>query len=293
MLATFSNGDPALAMQLTNPQVGLYSTTWTPGQVGSQVRVTARANSTALGVATADIIGGVQPNKAPTLARNGVLGRANPVGGAPLAPGGAAMVLGSSLAAGVEVSSSTPLPRNLNGVTALVGGIEAPVYAVSPEQLQVQIPFELEPDREHSVVVSANGGITLPDSIYITAARPGLVLRDGNAAAQHADGSPVTADAPAQPGEQILIFAEGMGGTIPPVPSGGAAPPDPPAVPQAASTLTLDGQSVPILSARLTPGVVGIYQILFAVPAGAQSGLRSLVVTQGSAASNSASIPVK
>src|SRR5881409_432386 len=43
MVATFSNGDPPQVMKLTNPQVGLYSATWSPKSNAAQVRVTARA----------------------------------------------------------------------------------------------------------------------------------------------------------------------------------------------------------------------------------------------------------
>lgn len=72
VVATFSNGDPALPMRLVNPN-GSYSTTWAPARTGSQTTVSVRIAAPNLGTATAEITGGVSESKAPVLAPGGTL----------------------------------------------------------------------------------------------------------------------------------------------------------------------------------------------------------------------------
>jgi uncharacterized protein (TIGR03437 family) len=293
MIAMFSNGDPVLPMKLTNPQVGLYSTTWVPGRPGSQVRVTARATAPNLGTASADIIGKVEPNRPPVLLKNATLSNLNPVAGAPLAQGAVAQIFGTDLAPAAASAPSVPLPANLNGVTVLMGGYEAPIFFVSPGQINVQVPFELDVNQEHSMVVAGNGGITIPDSISLTSVRPGLYSIDGRAVALHPDGTFVTANSPARPDEEITLHLEAMGRTDPAVGSGSPSPPDPPAEPLIRPTVVLNDQESPVVWARLAAGWVGLYQIRFKVPSNAAEGDLPVWVKQADAVSNIALLPVR
>ena len=98
----------------------------------------------------------------------------------------------------------------------------------------------------------------------------------------HADGSLVSAGNPAQPGETIVLYAEGLGKTGPLVPTGAAASSPasagnsnfPVAVsyrvdmrPYIGPTFVSTGQLLIPAYAGLTPGFVGLYQINVAVPA--------------------------
>ena len=58
-------------------------------------------------------------------------------------------------------------------------------------------------------------------------------------------------------------------------------------------TLQLDGQPLPILFAGLTPGLVGLYQMNFQIPAGVSAGNLKLVVAQNDSASNITILPVQ
>jgi uncharacterized protein (TIGR03437 family) len=117
--------------------------------------------------------------------------------------------------------------------------------------------------------------LTLCDSSYTS--RPGIEANNSNCPSiiTHADGSLVNPDSPAQPGETVVIYAFGLGPTVPPVPAGTATPMSliSTVVPYAllfayrgatvaAGTLA----SSPPLFAGLTPGQVGLYQINFTVP---------------------------
>src|SRR6185369_4664856 len=115
-----------------------------------------------LPAATAAVVGGVVPNVSPVLARNGILHNLNPVSGAGLAPGTIVSIYGSALAAGTVVSNALPLPSTLEGTSVLVGGVEAPLFFVSPGQINAQIPFQLVPGHEYPVIVAANDALTTP-----------------------------------------------------------------------------------------------------------------------------------
>ncbi|HTM50668.1 MAG TPA: IPT/TIG domain-containing protein, partial [Bryobacteraceae bacterium] len=295
IVLTYSNGDPAQAMSLTDAQNGVYSATWVPAKTGASVSVTARATASKLAQLTALLTGTVAPNKAPFLLDNSTLNSFNAVKGAALAPGTVATIRGSGLAATAALADAVPLPTSVNGTRVLVGGVEAPLYAVSDDQIKAQIPVELAANRQYQVLVSANGALTLPDTITLAAAQPGLqISEDGSqVVAQHSDTSPINPSSPATRGEEIILYLVGMGQTDPPVPSGVAAPGDTLATALARPTVTIGAQPAEVLFAGLTPGSVGLYQIRLRVPPDAQSGALNVQVTQGDAQSNPGVLPVQ
>jgi uncharacterized protein (TIGR03437 family) len=299
VVASFSNGDPPLS--LTGDRLtGTYSATWQPGKVASSMTVTALATAGTLAPASAQLIGGVNPNSAPTpiLTKNGTLNNSYPVAGAPLAPGTVAQVFGSGLASQTVSPGVVPLPTNFNGTDMLVGGLDAPLYFLSDGQLDVQIPFELPPNRQYQAIVIANGAFTLPDTIDIAPVSPGVTaFPDGTLIAQHAANfSLVDAGHPAKPGETLTIYLAGMGATNPAVGTDqqapGLSPGDPFAQAAVQPTVTVDGQNAMISFAGLTPGGIGLYQINFQVPPNARSGNLDVMVTQGGETANATKLSV-
>lgn len=295
MVAVFDNGDSPRTMQLTNTQIGLYSTTWAPGTPGAQVAITATATAPNFPPASALISGNVTPNLVPVLNASGILNTLNPVAGAPLAPGSAAQLFGSNLAAAAVVPGLVPLPTTFNRTTVIVGGIEAPLYFLSDGQINVQLPTQLNPTQQYQVVVDVNGALTLPDTIGIVQVGPGLAeFADGNVIAQHADYSLVDAAHPAVPGEGLILYLVGMGATNPAVNAGAPGPTaEPLARVTIQPTVTIGGRTAAISFAGLAPGGIGNYQINCVVPTGIQSGEVDVVVVQSGATSNTAKLRVR
>jgi len=284
VVTTFSNGDPPLALSAENATTGLYSGTWTPRTTGAQVVVTATATASGFSPATVRIAGAVAPNVAPTLNVNGTLNAfaiaAEP--GVSIAPGSIVAIYGAGLA-GQTASSTIPLMTNLDGTSVIIGGIAAPLYFVSPGQINAQVPFELTAGQPYQLIVSANGALTTPQTIQLGAVTPGVAAYpSGYALAQHnADGSLITDASPAKPGEYVIIYLLGMGPTTVPVASGAVSPTSPLAYTSDTPTVTLNGETVSnVPFSGLTPTVVGLYQIDFQVPADAANGDLTLVVTQ-------------
>jgi uncharacterized protein (TIGR03437 family) len=295
VVATFTNGDPPLSLPLVDASSGLYAATWTPRRATSQITINTTATVPGLPVATASLGGEVVPNAEPSLDAYAILNVFNPLVGGALAPGTVVAMYGSNLASSAVASSTVPLPTQVSGTQAIIGGIPAPIYYAGPGQINAQIPFELDPSSQYQVVISNNGALTTPQSIQLAPATPGVAANpDSTIVAQHnADYSVINAAAPAQPGEYIVLYVSGMGATDTPVASGAGSPLNPLARAMPVPTVTIDSTGVPVLFAGLTPTQVGLYQINIQIPANLSNGNHQLVVSPSSGAdSNSTILPV-
>jgi uncharacterized protein (TIGR03437 family) len=294
VVATFSNGDPPLILALVDPGNAIYSGTWSPRKSASQLAINVRASAPGFPVATTQIAGAVTANAAPQLTPNGSLHSFDPLVGGALAPGTIIQIYGLNLASQTAQPSSVPLPSTINGTQVIIGGEQAPLFYVSPTQINAQIPFDLLSGQQYQLIVSANNALTAPDTLQLSTATPGLAaFIDGTLVAQHSDGSLVTTAAPAQSGEYVVAYIVGMGQTTGDVTSGNASPSNPLAQPTDPPTLLINGNTSPILFAGLTPGLVGLYQLNFQVPAGLPAGTLTVAVTQDGLSSNQTALPYK
>jgi uncharacterized protein (TIGR03437 family) len=289
--ASFSNGDTPVAL-VADGTKGSYTATWAPGIPMAQTNITLRATSANLQTATVRLIGDVDQNTAstapPVLAKNGTLNNLNPLVGGAMAPGMVAQVFGTNLATSTG-STVVPLPSSYNGSSLLAGALSVPLYYGSPGQLTAEIPFELAPNRQYSIIASVNGALTLPDTIDVNPVAPGVAsFPDGSLIAQHADFSLVDQQHPAHPGEILMMYLVGMGATQPSVSSGNPSPSTVPfAQPIAPPGVSVANQTAQISFAGMTPFSVGLYQINFQVPSGVKTGVPlNVLVTQGGVTAN-------
>jgi uncharacterized protein (TIGR03437 family) len=293
--ASFSNGDPPLMLRGSQP--GAYSATWQPGVVSSQMAVTIQAQAGQLTPATTQLIGSINnnPNKPPVLNENGTVNTFNRVQAGALSPGMIVEVYGTGLATTQGNPGVLPLPTSFQGTSLIVGPFQAPLYFISGGQVNVQFAAELTPNQQYPVIAILNGALSVPVITDISPDQLGLAAQpDGHVIAQHgADSSYVTASHPAKPGEVLVIYLSGMGPTNPSVKSGAPAPgSEPLARVTVAPVVTLDGNAATVQFAGLSPGFVGLYQVNFQVPAGARTGDLTLIVSQGTVASNATRLPV-
>ncbi|MBK9167608.1 MAG: putative Ig domain-containing protein [Bryobacterales bacterium] len=292
VVASFSNGDPALVMPLLNPVNGTYAATWTPSRPTGEAEITTTASSVALEPDSITTNGAVPQGSAPVVDEAGALHSFFPQSGAPLAPGTLVQILGSGLSTvTIETDPSQP-PFEAGGSAVLIGGIPAPLLYVSPTQINTQVPTELPPDVPHQMIVAATGAISVPQPVFVSPVGPGVATTDGFAAARHADGRVVTVDDPALPGDRISIFAAGMGLTDIPVATGQPGPEDPFARVLTDPVVRVGGRTAEVSFAGLSPGLVGVYRVDFLVPEGLDPGEYDVVVQQDEAAANPVKLPV-
>ncbi len=297
VMATFSNGDPAVA--LAHAGNGIFRGVWVPGAASASMSLRLRAWSTqrsGLQPGRWDLVGAVLDHRAPTLTPLGVLDNLNPQIGARLAPGSIVQIYGSNLARAPAQTALVAgrLPTEHDGVSVLVGGLRAPLYFLSGGQINAQIPVELLAGRRYELIVSRDGAFTLPEPVDLSAARPAIAaIGDGRAIAQDSGYRLIDRANPARPGDYVVIYLSGMGLTNPMVGSGLPAPRAPLAHCVYPPQVTLDGRPVEVIFAGLTPDAVGLYQINFRVPPDARPGDLKLVVIQEGARSNEVILPVQ
>lgn len=250
----------------------------------------ARVSATAAGYTP--IEGAVQVSRAGA-ATNG----ASFAVGAPVTPGGIVSVFGSNFAAAPSGATSLPLPTTLGSTSVTIGGVRAPLFFVSPGQINLQVPFEVL--GSYAPLVVTNGTTTAASlPLLLNRGSPGLFTasQDGKGAAavlHAADGRPVTAAAPARAGEFISIFASGMGAVSPAVPSGTGASGTTLSRTREAPVVKIGGVVAPVSFSGLAPSFVGLYQINVQVPAGVSGTALPLIVTQRGVDSNTATIAVQ
>lgn len=228
----------------------------------------------------------------PSYSAAGIVNASNDSGG-PFAPGSAVTIFGTGLARDkhalvesdlvkCDASPGLCLPVEMNFVRVYVNGYPAPMLYVDPWQINFLIPSNLIPGP---AVIQVLSGIYGPEvTVTLVDAAPALFpMAGGYAIATDASGKLLTADAPAHPGDTVVVYVTGLGYTSP-NPGLGAIPNSAwPAV--AAVKVALNGTAldpVRIKYAGVTPGSAGLYQVNLVLPdAGADP---EIVVSAGSSA---------
>ncbi len=286
-VVSFSNGDPPVPLRRFGGD-GVYTATWAPGQTGGQINVTVRVSAQGLEAAAARLNGKVSASGAPVLAPGGTVNNFSFAGAGVIAPGMVASVFGKNLAGSGGQAATAELPREIAGTRVLVSGLPAPLYFATPTQLGIQIPHELPDAAVHQIVVSANGQLSVPDTLE---AAPGLLAAGEALVAHRADGSFVSAAAPARRGEALMLYLVGMGRPDPGAVTGSPAPALLANVRQA-PVVPIADSAARVLFAGLTPGFVGLYQINLLVPGDVPRGNHPVEVTQNGFFRSRATLPV-
>jgi uncharacterized protein (TIGR03437 family) len=190
-------------------------------------------------------------------------------------------IFGSNLAAG-QASASAPFPLALAGTSVTINGIPAPLSFVSPGQINAQVPSSLTAPAHSTIAVAvlvttAAGSTGIQTGLASSA--PGFFTADGSGCGQTAalnirpDGA-VSVNSPsnsAAPGDYIALFGTGFGVPAHPVDDGAAANEASPL--SIVPGLSVNGVSLPSLAyAGLAPGLPGVDQINFQVPATMRNG---------------------
>jgi len=297
--ATFSNGDPGV--DLVGLGNGHYVQTWTPLNPsdtlpGGNLSVAFQGFAPPLKPVSTEVIGAVTKDSLPAVATNGVINSFIASRGLPIAPGAVVQIYGSALATGTGYGTvvNGRLSTAVTGTFVKIGGLDAPIAYASPTQINVQVPSELQANRQYQVIVNTSGVYSKPEPINTIAAQPVLAaFADGRVIAQDVNYNLINAQNPAHPGDVITLYLTGMGATTPPVATGTLAPSSPLSTTVVQPQVTIDTASADILFSGLTPGGVGLYQINIRIPAGIRTGDLQLVVSQNGVASNTAVVPVR
>ncbi len=224
-------------------------------------------------------------------------------------PGSWFSVYGSKLAPGTTIWDflNGAFTTSLGGTSVSVNGKPAYLWFVSDGQINAQAPDDTATGSVPFTVTTSGG--TVSSTITLATTAPSLLLLgDG----KHATGIILTPDGkgtqaggvydllgptslgagfrPAKKGENIALYAVGLGPTTTPVPAGKVFSSAAPTV--AKPTVTLGGVNVTVDFAGIVGA--GLYQLNFAIPQNVGTGEQTLLVTaNGVSTQASITIPVQ
>jgi adhesin/invasin len=175
----------------------------------------------------------------------------------------------------------------------LVNGIVAPLYYISPNQINFQMPSGTA-QGSANVEVITQAGQGSPVTPTITSVQPGLyVYQDLRAKALNQDLTLHTPQTPIPPGNYVLLYMTGTGPTTPPVADGQPAPVNPLATLNGSVEATIGEVPAYVPFAGLAPGFAGLIQVNVRVPSGLASGDQPVFVTINGVSANAGLITVK
>lgn len=205
-------------------------------------------------------------------------------GGFPMvAPGSWIEIYGSGLAsdtrgwAGSDFNGNNA-PTSLDGTSVSIEGQAAFVDFISPGQVNVQIPSNVDAGVQQITVTNGNN-TSLPISVLVNPGQPGLLapaafnvngvqyavaILDDGSYAMPAGAISGVATRPASPGETIILYGVGFGPVTPDTPAG--------QIVQQSNSLASDfeisigGMAAMAAYFGLAPSFVGLYQFNITVP---------------------------
>ena len=198
------------------------------------------------------------------------------------APGMILSVYGAALGTFAQSAATIPLPQYLAGFEATINGVTAPLYYVSPNQVNVQIPYATNPGRATLVVGNPYANVT--DTFQVSAAAPGIFTF------QNGSVNPFSS---ATRGQTVTLFVTGEGQVTPSLATG--ATPSPHAQspkPLLPYSVTVGGVAATIDFIGIPSGLVGVTQINYTVPGSVSTGDQPVVVTVGGVPSPAANLNV-
>jgi minor extracellular serine protease Vpr len=240
----------------------------------------------------------------PTISANGAVNAATFDVGAGVAPGSYITLFGTGLSDGTRGASTVSLPLSLSEVSVsfdVPGKVSVPgrLYYVSPTQVNLQVPWELQGQSSVQVKVSIQDSLGSVYTLPLAQYSPGLfqISDPGSgatiAAAEHLNRSVITAANPAKRGELIQLFMNGLGPVSNQPVTGEPAPGLPLAQTLATPTVNIGGASATVQFSGLTPGISGLYQVNVTVPPNAAVGASPIAVAIGGVAAKTVNLPVQ
>jgi uncharacterized protein (TIGR03437 family) len=216
--------------------------------------------------------------------------------GNPISPGEFVTLYGAGLAKSNQ-TAAPPYPPSLNGVSVSINNKPAPLYFVSPGQLNVLVPFATT-GTTATIVVQNNGVNSNTVTVPVAATSPGIYSLDqsgsGGGAILHADYSLVSPAKPAAAGETVLIYLTGLGAVTPTLSDGTAGNSGTLYRANTDLVVYVGGQPATVLFKGQAPGFPGLYQLNVTLPQGLKGpGNLPLAIQTQNAYHDQVDIPIQ
>lgn len=205
-------------------------------------------------------------------------------------------IYGNDLAPSNASAPKVPLPDILATTSVTVNNEQAPLFFVSDQQINAQMPWDIQPGLAN-VVVTNVGGMTNTVGVTVPATgTPGVFtqLPTIQAILANKDNSLNTPSNPAHVGDIVVAYFTGGGPVNPagPLVTGDYSPLGISRITAATSSVTVAGVQAQVNYIGLTGMLVGVYQANFVIPK-VSAGNRNLVDTIDGKASTVTTISVE
>ncbi len=243
----------------------------------------------------------------PVINNGGIVDAAAFASGRPVAPGSYISIFGTGLSDTTNYASYLPLPMSIDLANVSFdvpsAGISVPgnLIYVSPNQVNVQVPWELQGQTSAQVKVRIDYSFGNLITLQLAQAAPGIFeyteTGTGNKLAAALDATSgntlIGTNHPATRGSTISIFANGLGPVSNQPASGSPASDTNLSRTTLTPTVVIGGQTATVSFSGLAPGFPGLYQVNVAVPGNVGSGSQNLTISAGGLTSQTSTLIVQ
>jgi uncharacterized protein (TIGR03437 family) len=236
---------------------------------------------------------GLTPVTPAVIASGGIVNAVSYTGGT-ISPGELISIFGSGFAASglqVNAAENNRLPWVLGKTKVLFDGYAGAITAMTPTQINVFVPYFLQPGKSTAVTVQTDTAVSQPVLVPVAISAPGFATADqsggGQGAILNQDSSLNGPANPAARGSVISLFGTGEGFVLPQLTWGDLSISTPFSTPVGAVAVTIGGQPAEIAYAGAAPlEPIGVLQIDVKIPATLSPGSAAVAVSIGGIATS-------
>ncbi|HXI42432.1 MAG TPA: S8 family serine peptidase [Bryobacteraceae bacterium] len=241
----------------------------------------------------------------PVIAPNGAVNAASFQVGGGAVPGSYISLFGTGLSDFTDNAASLPLPLSIDSASVSFDvpsanlSLPGRLIYVSPSQINVQVPWELQGQASAQIKVTIQDTQGTVYTLPLTAASPAFFEYTERAtqrlllAALDSANHVISTTHPTHSGQVVQLYANGLGPVDNQPATGEPAPASPLARTLTQPEVTIAGQSATVQFSGLAPGFPGLYQVNVEIPAGVPSGVQPVVIKINGATSPAANLPVQ
>ena len=239
----------------------------------------------------------------PLIAPNGAVNAASFQVGPGAAPGSYISLFGTGLSDFTDGAISLPLPLSIDSASVSFDvpsanlSIPGRMIYVSPGQINLQVPWELQGQTSAQIKVTIEDTQGLVYTLPLTIASPAFFTYASGSqhllAALDSANRLISSTHPAQRGQVVQLYTNGLGPVDHQPATGEPASASPLSHTLTLPEVTIAGQAATVQFGGLAPGFPGLYQVNVEVPSGVPSGTQPVVLKINGVDSPAANLPVQ
>ena len=207
---------------------------------------------------------GSGPSTPPVISQGGIVNAVSYSGGS-IAPGEIVSIFGSNFGSSslqINAAVNNAVPFTIGRTKVLFNNRAGAITAITPDQINVFVPYELTPGTTVTVQVQVDNILSTPVTMPVAQTAPGI-----SPSILNQDGTVNTSFNPAPRGSVVSFYGTGLGSMTPQLSDGYLAISTPYSTPINSPTMTIGSQPSTILYAGDAPTLpTGIFQINATIP---------------------------